>query len=50
MAGLDKMGLKELKQLNSDPVALILSKWWGNKIPNCVKICRTTLLPKTSED
>ena len=42
----DKMSLKVIHQLRSDAIALILNKWWGYKIHNCVKECRTTLLPK----
>lgn len=49
-AGPDKMGLKELTQLNSNAIAVILNEWWGNKIPDCVKECRSTQLPKTSKD
>ena len=40
------MSLKVIHQLRSDAIALILNKWWGYKIHNCVKECRTTLLPK----
>ena len=49
-AGPDKMGLKELTQLNSNAIALILNEWWGNKIPDCVKECRLMQLPKMSKD
>lgn len=41
-----KMSLKRIHQLRSDAIALILNKWWVYKIHNCVKECRTALLPK----
>ena len=49
-AGPDQMNLKELKQIKPEKIALILNKWWGNEIPDSVKECRTTLLPKTNEE
>ena len=49
-SGPHKKSFKELKQMNTDKITLILSKWWGNEIPDSVRECRTTLLPKTNEE
>ena len=33
-----------------EELAVILTKWWGNSIPESAKQCRTTLIPKTVDE
>ena len=49
-AGPDNLTLADLKILTNNEIAIILTKWWGQSIPDSVKQCRTTLIPKTVDE
>ena len=46
----DLVTLVDLKLLTFHEIAEIHNKWWGHSIPDSVKECRTTLIPKSVED
>ena len=49
-AGPDQLKLADLIALTVEKIAIILTKWWGTCIPNSVKQCWTTLIPKTVDE
>ena len=50
LAGPDNLTRADLKILTTKEIAIILTKWWGDCIPNSVKQCRTTLISKTVDE
>ena len=49
-AGPDNLTLADLKILTNNEIAIILTKWWRQSIPDSVKQCSTTLIPKTVDE
>ena len=48
-AGVDKIKTQDVKSIPIDHVTAIMNYWWSTNIPNTIKQCCTTLLPKKDD-
>ena len=47
--GIDKIHTQDLKSIPISQITAIMNYWWGRNIPESVKQCHTTLLPKKDD-